>query len=1298
MTAGLDEAQRGRLERLVGGARALLETDLAAQAAGRFGIDADGSIADEESLRLDPSGLAARHEIVSVVEHLRSEGNSPRRAVARLLREATFTHLNRLLAIRIAEDLDLLPPSLADGDRSQGYRDMAELAPLLAADETDAYWAYLTMCGDELAGDLPVLFDPRSPLLRLAPSLPAIRDLVALLANPNDADLWPASDCLGWCYQFFNTSDERGATRAGSQAPPSDSRALAVRTQFFTPRYIVDFLVQNSLGRRLLDAHPSSPLIDDLPLVIDPPTERGEAVELSDVAVLDPACGSGHFLLAAYDLLERAWEHAGVAPVDAAPHIVGSLWGIDIDPRCAQVASAAVLFRARRSCPDGPLPRPNIMCARSLPATATGFDDIVVKLPRQQATLVRALSDALDDAPVLGPLLRIEERIDAAIRVSIAGSAHGHLAAAVTPEQIARHQDELLRALEGVADATTATPAQRLLAAEAGDAVRFVTALLGRYDAVLQNPPFSEPVPGTKPYLRTAYPWMPTKDFNLFAGFAGRGLELCRPGVGYAGAVMSRVGMFLKTFESWRRHVLLDHRLVALADLGSDVMEQALVETAAYVVGHADHHAESGDFDRLAGSCNRTLRGSFIRLLKDTDRPSGLAAAIGAARRGEHDPRLFYVMPNELDAIPGSPIAYWMSPSIRGLFTDHPPIEGTAGDVRQGLATGNDFRFVRAFWEVDPARIARSRDETKTGRRWVPFAKGGDYSPYWADVHLVVNYGNDGEELRQYDGSVIRNPQYYFRAGLTWPPLTISGFGIRVLPAGMVFGHKGPTVVTPRTLGVLGFLTSRLAQACIDSMVAAGGEVASGGAARSYEVGLVQKLPWVSQIGEDPEVASLTARVVDIRRQADLGDEVCRVFVAPAAVSGLRAGSRFDDAVTRVFDLAGEHHLQILDLTLQIEQRIHGLAALDSDAESFLDSELGPHPASYGTADVDENKLRRLLQEPMGTIIEGFIEQRGGSRAIANLTYFADRRLEVIAHGLERSPAQIEAFRRQEGVLPTGALSDAAADVLSYLVGAAVGRWDLRAAGAPESELGDLFDPVPIHPLAMLLDGIRPARSTPVGYEFDLPPDQLLVDQPGHPWDLVERVRAASSQLVEDADELLDDVMKHVRGRNLRDHLRKQFFKAHLRRYTKSRRKAPIYWPLYVPSGAWGVWVYAPSLTRETIYAVEAAATARLNAAGSEISRLRAEQQGGGVGRAPRLLAELLEAEQNLAEELRSFRAEAARVAALGWGPDLDDGIVLCAAPLADLFPAWPEAHKRREELRAGEHSWAIVARWAGEL
>ena len=1283
MTDALTADQRSRLGRLIGHCRALLEEDLASQAAGRFGIDPDGTMAAEETLRLDPGGLAARREIVEVVEHLRSEGDSGPDAVARFLREAVFTHLNRLVAIRIAEALELLPESLARGYRSRGYRNIRELAPLLADDDTNGYWTYLQLCGDELARDVPNLFDPRNPLLALAPSPVAVGHLVDLFADPDNAHLWAASDCLGWAYQFFNTSEERHAMRDASPAP-RNTRELAVRNQFFTPRYVVEFLVQNSLGRRLLDADPTSPLIEDLPLIVDPPEEQGQPIELEDVAVLDPACGSGHFLLSAYDLLERAWQRSGVEPSAAAPFIIQSLWGIEIDPRCTQVASAAILFRARRSRPKGSLPRPNIFCARSLPATATGLDEILEHLEPTQRDLIEILTEALQDAPVLGPLLRIEERIENGIRIAIAGTAEGGLSEAIEPTLIKDMQNDLLTSLQALADGTTATPAERLLAAGANDAVRFVMALLRRYDAVLQNPPFGEPVPATKPYLKTAYPWIPTKDYNLLAAFVGRGLELCRSG-GYVGAITSRTGMFLKTFEVWRRQILLGHHLVVLADLGDGVMEQAIVEAAAYVLS--------------AMPAVPGRRATFIRLLKDTDRPAALANAIDFQRRREEDSRTFRVTPQELHALPGSPVAYWLSPTIRSLLTDRPALERNAGAVRVGLHTGADFRFVRALWEVSPSHITRSREETQSGKRWVPFAKGGGYSPYWADIHLVVDYGNDGATLRKYHGSVVRNQGYYFRSGLTWTTRTNSGFGIRVLPAGSVFSVKGSALIpTENVWGILGWLTSRLAQVCIDSMVAAGSQVSSGTPSRGYEVGLVKKLPWITSIRDGSSISRLVAHIVDLRRHADLHDGVSRLFTTPAAVPDLLDGSAFVDSVEQAAASAGERCLLILTLTRQVEKQIHNAAELDTEAETYLDTEVGPHPASYRPGRLDEDELRRLLQEPIPKIIKEFIKRRGGSRAIANLTFFADRRLEVIAHGLERPPSQIESFRREAGILPSDEPAKSAAAVLSYLVGASVGRWDLRAAGTRRSSLGDPFDPVPIHPPGMLMDGDLPARSTPPGYEVDLPPGQLLLDQPGHPWDIVERALTVTGLLVDDADLLVTDLMKYLKGRDLRSHLRKHFFKDHLKRYTKSRRKAPIYWPLYVPSGGWGVWAYAPSLSRETLYAIEAAATARLNASEIEITRLRHDQRDGGGTRSPRQLSAALDIEQRLAEELRIFRREAERIARLGWEPDFDDGIVLCAAPLADLFPAWKEATKERANIKAGKYPWAAVAKWADEL
>jgi hypothetical protein len=225
-----------------------------------------------------------------------------------------------------------------------------------------------------------------------------------------------------------------------------------------------------------------------------------------------------------------------------------------------------------------------------------------------------------------------------------------------------------------------------------------------------------------------------------------------------------------------------------------------------------------------------------------------------------------------------------------------------------------------------------------------------------------------------------------------------------------------------------------------------------------------------------------------------------------------------------------------------------------------------------------------------------------------------------------------------------------------------------------------------------------PVVVPPDDYPLPIPADRLLLDEAGHAWDIEVAILRAAETLLSSADQALAEIVGLLGSNSLRAHLRTKFFKDHLSRYSKSRRKAPIYWPLTVPSGQWGVWVYAPVLSRESLYAVASEALRREGHAEAEISRLDRERSSGAGARSAKALDKALDDERKLAEELRRFREEAERVAGLGWEPDLDDGIVLCAAPLAGLFPMWKEPAQYRKELRAGKHEWATVARWAGEL
>jgi len=1279
--SGLDERQRRALAQLVATARSTFFDDAQRTLRGDYGILPDGTLQPPEGLAPDPALRARRRTLEGVIDHLRADGASAAAAVERLTREVAFTHLNRLLAIRVADALGVLAPSLRDGTQSAGFRQwVSDLAPLLAtADDTGGYWTYLSQCADELAVDAPALFDPRNPLLALRPSKAAFERVVALLADPVNADLWDADDTFGWAYQFFNTKDERQQMRAESAAP-RDSRELAVRNQFFTPAYVVRFLVHNTLGRRLVDADPSTPLLDQLDLLVDPPTTKGTPVDLAQVKVLDPACGSGHFLLGCYDVLEAAWALQGVPPAEAAARIVPCLWGVDIDPRAVQVAQAAVIFRARRACGRAPLPPPNVVCARALPEDEAAWAHAEAGLGADLRHLVADMRAALRDAPVLGPLLKAEQRLAADIRSTIAGADDTgddlFATAGIAHDNFGNAERAVVAALQRAADATSATPAERLLAAHASDAVRFLEAVRHRYDAVLMNPPFGEPVPETKDYLKAAYPWIPTKDYNLLAAFVGRGVELCKP-EGFTGAITSRAGMFLKTFEAWRTQVMLGNQLVALADLGYGVMEEAMVEAAAYVLCPARP--------------TRDHAGVYIRLLKDADRPRGVADAIAADRRGEDDRRVFRVPSDDFAAIPGSPMAYWMGESIRRLFTDLPRLEGTGGEARQGLATGDDFRFLRLFWEVDPRRIAQTREETNRGKRWVPFAKGGEYSPYWSDIHLLLDWERDGERVRGYPGARPQNTQYFFRPGLTWPPRTNSAFGPRAMPAGGAFGHKGPAVIARGDAGeALAYLRSRLVQAMLDASVAAGEETTSGGASRSYEVGMVQNLPWPLADPID-ELASRGRRLIDSAAEPDRHDETARLF-GDLAHGGATTITAIAEERQRVHE---DRTLAMVTESYRAEQLLLDHLKIDEDGRRYLDEEQGAHPESYPRSPLEDvDVAARHLAEPMDRVIDEIVSTSGGSRSIANLTYVGDRRLEVLAHAYRRHPSILVELRRERGILPPEEPARTAADLVSYLVGVAFGRWDARGP-RPAGEF-DPFAPVPLCPPAMLVgDGGFPTTAAPPGYPVALPPDGVLLDEPGHALDLVAAVEVAARVAVPNGEELLADAVSVLGRRSLRDYVAKAFFKEHLGRYSKSRRQAPVYWQLTVPSGQWSAWLYAPRFSREMLYAVVTLADHRLALAGERIEALQRDDT-----TSARQRQKAVDAERTLAAELQELRDDVARLAGLGWQPDLDDGYVLCAAPLARWFPknTWKQLAEQLAAIKKGAYPWAGVHEYRDEL
>jgi hypothetical protein len=597
---------RNAIERATQKARKLLEEDFAAQLEGDFDVYRDGEVAAKAGKHLSTRDVYRRERIVAAIEHKRAAKMSAVDAARDYLRDAAFTTLNRFVALKMLEARELVQECITKGEQSGGYREFCGMAPgLPLLPESAGYRLYIESLFDELSTEVKVLFDRRDPSSVLWPKRATFEQLLEILNATELARVWAEDETIGWVYQFFNGQDERRKMREESQAP-RNNRELAVRNQFFTPRYVVQFLTDNTLGRIWYEMRETNTaLAARCEYMVRKPGEANAPrakKDPRDLRVLDPACGSGHFLLYAFDLLLAIYEEAYADPASPKSEATGktlaedypsfdavqkavpglvlahNLHGVDIDPRCAQIAQLALWMRAQKAYRDfgigrgerAQIRRSNIVVAEPLVADEQLAKEFVAKLDDAELGRVfTSLVESLSLAGDLGLLLRVERLVAPQAKRRQTGDLF-----APPEERIRASLDRFVR------EETSATNTRRrLFADDAAHGVALLSVAEKKFDAVLMNPPFGAGSTRAKKDFEKAYPR--TKN-DVYAAFVERGIELLASR-GRLGAITSRTGFFLSSFQKWREDVLLKQAPPAVfADLGWGVLDSAMVETAAY--------------------------------------------------------------------------------------------------------------------------------------------------------------------------------------------------------------------------------------------------------------------------------------------------------------------------------------------------------------------------------------------------------------------------------------------------------------------------------------------------------------------------------------------------------------------------------------------------------------------------------------------------------------------------------------------------------------------------------------------
>lgn len=602
----MNKETRNAIERVTQRARKLLEEDFAVQLEGDFDVHRDGEVAAKAGKHLSARQAFARERIVAAIEHKRAAGMSVTDAARDYLRDAAFTTLNRFVALKMLEARELVQECITKGEQSGGYREFCGMAPgLPLLPESAGYRLYIESLFDELSTEVKVLFDRRDPSSVLWPKRATFEQLLEILNATELACVWSEDETIGWVYQFFNGQDERKKMREESQVP-RNSRELAVRNQFFTPRYVVQFLADNTLGRIWYEMRSTKTVLaEKCEYMVRKP---GESFVLRakkdprDLRILDPACGSGHFLLYAFDLLLAIYAEAHVdsdAPRSeatgktlagdypsldalhkAVPGLVlaHNLHGVDVDPRCAQIAQLALWMRAQKAYRDlgvarterAPIRRSNIVVAEPLVADDQVAREFVAKLGNAELGRVfTSLVNALMLAGDMGLLLRIESLVARPVRRGQTGELFA------PPEERIRAALGRFVSEEGARTNTR----RRLFVDDAAQGIGLLAIAEKKFDVLLMNPPFGAGSARVKKDFEKAYP---ASRGDLFSAFVERGIELL-DARGRLGAITSRAGFFLSSFQRWREDILLKKAPpVAVADLGYGVLDSAMVETAAY--------------------------------------------------------------------------------------------------------------------------------------------------------------------------------------------------------------------------------------------------------------------------------------------------------------------------------------------------------------------------------------------------------------------------------------------------------------------------------------------------------------------------------------------------------------------------------------------------------------------------------------------------------------------------------------------------------------------------------------------
>lgn len=747
------------------------------------------------------------------------------------INECVFTLFNRLAAIKVMEDRELFPEVVRrrteHGNLSYAHRQWLEEHPEERNAERMGLKHFLQDKFTELFQTYKIpLYSDDYPyaVFPTADELDEIINRMNQIEQDADcgADTWKGDDILGWLYENFNTAEKLQLKESGEK---TEYDKVSLQSQVYTPRWVVKFLVDNSLGKYYLEMFPDSRFIKDAEsgevkyLIANAPEKQVRSPKkLTEIWLIDPACGSGNFLIYAfqvfYDMYVNQIEqyNADYSMRDIPRLIVeNNLYGVDLDERAVQLTQTALFIKAmelkgRR----GQMPEKTHVVAThfELPAYTELGDALYAdndSWDSKQKQILRQIWDNLRNAYKFGSLVRVKEDLE----VLAPEPTRGTLFEAQQQHDAFTFKNQAMTILRNQTSAWSGKGANDYAHAKVNDALEFLDILSTPFDIAVANPPYTDSAdfgPELKAFVEENYKKPYKVNVNLYAAFIRRCVELTEED-GKVGLIHPMTFMYIKTFEDTRKLILDKLHINLFVEYGlSNLFGTVMVDPAFYVL-EKTNKSELSTFISLD---------QYTRTPQEKYKKDYCLQALSDIVEGQVNKHVYRLAQSKLKEIKSWPFIYWISDEFREKFKMK-TIETELANC-QGLITSNNNRFLRYWWEVTT---------NADSKKWFKYAKGGPYNKWFGNDWLMVLWENNGEAIKGFvdekgkQKSRPQNERYYFTEGITYCSSGSKGASFRLLEKDHLFDSGGSSIFglgKINTLYLLGFLNSVLTTYIIECL------------------------------------------------------------------------------------------------------------------------------------------------------------------------------------------------------------------------------------------------------------------------------------------------------------------------------------------------------------------------------------------------------------------------------------------------------------------------------------------------